>query len=193
MGKRFTEMNSQHQDFIRKQHIFFVGSAPLRSDGHVNVSPKGHAVLRILSPTEVAYLDLTGSGNETSAHVMENGRITFMFCAFEGSPLILRLYGTGRIVLPDTDEWRAMIGQFDWIPGARQIVRATIHRVQTSCGYAVPFFDYVDERDTLERFALQTGEVELENYRREKNAVSIDGLATPIGLHAKPTEDPTVG
>lgn len=182
MGKLFSQIEPQHEAFIKKQRIFFVGSAPLDSEGHVNISPKGHDVLRIFSPSEVAYLDLTGSGNETSAHLIDNGRITFMFIAFEGAPMILRLYGKGRVVLPETPEWEALIGHFDPLPGARQIICATIDAVKTSCGFSVPFFDYVDERNTLQKWAAQQGEDGLTAYRQEKNSVSMDGIVTPIGL-----------
>jgi hypothetical protein len=181
MGKFFTSILPEHEAFIRKQHIFFVGSAPLKEDGHVNLSPKGHDALRIFSPTEVAYLDLTGSGNETSAHLLENGRITFMFIALEGQPMILRLYGTGRVVLPGSDEWETLAPHFEMMPGARQIIAATLHAVQTSCGYSVPYFSYEGDRDTLQRWADTKGEEGLIAYRQEKNSVSMDGLVTPIG------------
>jgi hypothetical protein len=181
MGKQFDALLPEHEDFIGKQRLFFVGSAPLSEEGHVNLSPKGHDVLRIMSPTEIAYLDLTGSGNETSAHTAENGRITIMFCAFEGAPLILRVYGTGRVILPETPEWDQLIPQFELLPGARQIIYITLHKVQTSCGYAVPNFSYAGERETLKRWAEQKGEEGLEQYQREKNSVSLDGKLTPIG------------
>jgi hypothetical protein len=181
MGKQFDVLLPEHEDFIRKQRIFFVGSAPLSEEGHVNLSPKGHDVLRIMSPTEIAYLDLTGSGNETSAHIAENGRITLMFCAFEGPPLILRGYGTGHVILPASPEWDRLIPQFELLPGARQIIYITLHKVQTSCGYAVPNFSYSGDRETLQRWAVQKGEEGLEQYHREKNRLSLDGLLTPMG------------
>lgn len=181
MGKLFTAILPEHEAFIQKQRLFFVGTAPLRADGHVNISPKGYDVFRILSPTEVAYLDLTGSGNETSAHVLENGRITFMFVAFEGAPIILRLYGTGRVVLPGTQEWEALAPYFEMYPGARQIVCASLQAVKTSCGFSVPFFNYAGERELLKNWAENKGN-RLNDYHMEKNAVSMDGLATPLGL-----------
>jgi hypothetical protein len=187
MGKLFDAISPEHAAFIRKQHIFFVGSAPLAADGHVNLSPKGHDVLRIFSPTQVGYLDLTGSGNETSAHLMENGRMTFMFVAFDGAPMILRLYGTGRVVLPDTPEWEALVPHFDMLPGARQIIMADLHAVKTSCGFSIPFYDYTGERDTLKKWAVQRGD-SLVDYHREKNTVSMDGLLTPIGSRLKGNE-----
>lgn len=181
MANQYPHILPEHEEFIKNQHVFFVGSAPTYSDGHVNVSPKGYNSLRILSSTEVAYLDLTGSGNETSAHVEENGRITFMFCAFSGNPLILRLFGTGQAILPGTREWNQLIQHFDMMPGARQIIYAKIHLVQTSCGYGVPLMEYTKERDTLHRWAEKKGEDGLKEYRKDKNSVTIDGLPTPIG------------
>lgn len=187
MGKQFPALLPEHEDFIRRQHVFFVGSAPLSAEGHVNLSPKGHDALRVLSPSRVAYLDLTGSGNETSAHIRENGRITVMFCAFEGPPNVLRLYGSGTVVLPESPDWGELYPLFPPLPGARQIIAVDVHKVQTSCGYAVPFMDYGGERETLQRWALQKGEDGLEQYRLEKNSRSIDGLPTPLGLHAAST------
>jgi hypothetical protein len=166
--------------WIGEQHVFFVASAPLSGEGHINLSPKGRDCLRVLSPNKVAYLDMTGSGNETSAHLKENGRITFMFCSFETAPRILRLYGTGRVVVRDTPEWNDMIGDFTLLSGARQIIVADIHNVQTSCGFAVPFMDYVSERDTLEKWADNKGEEGLIAYHCEKNFKSIDGLPTHL-------------
>jgi hypothetical protein len=181
MGKLFSTILPEHEQFIRKQRIFFVGSAPLSAEGHVNLSPKGHDVLRIFSPSEVAYLDLTGSGNETSAHLKENGRITLMFMAVEGPPMILRLYGEGRVVLPDTSQWEEISKHFELLPGARQIIYVNVHEVKISCGYSVPFFSYSGERNTLQQWADKKGEEGLVEYRREKNFISMDGIVTPIG------------
>lgn len=180
MAKVIESIDESVQKFIAKQHMFFVATAP-NEGGHVNVSPKGYDSFRILSPHRVAYLDLTGSGNETSAHLHQNGRITFMFCAFEGAPNILRLFGQGRVILPDTPEWDELIGQFTPTLGARQIIVAEIDRVQTSCGYSIPFFDYKGERETLVKWAENKGEDGLEEYHAQKNVCSIDGLVTPIG------------
>ncbi len=179
MAKVYDLITDQLRDFIDAQHLFFVATAP-REGGHVNLSPKGLDCFRVFSPTQVAYLDLTGSGNETSAHLQENGRITFMFCAFEGAPNILRLYGIGRTVLPDAAEWAELSQHFTLYPGARQIIVAEIDRVQTSCGYAVPLMDYVSERETLIKWAETKGENGLETYRQQKNVRSIDALPTPI-------------
>ncbi|QMV41960.1 pyridoxamine 5'-phosphate oxidase family protein [Cohnella cholangitidis] len=181
MGKQFTALLPVHEEFIAKQRIFFVGSAPLSEDGHVNISPKGYDTLRVLSANRVAYLDMTGSGNETSAHIRENGRVTVMFCAFEGPPNILRLYGTGTVVLPGSPEWNELYPKFSPIPGARQIIILDFDIVQTSCGYSIPFMDYSGERETLSRWADQKGEDGLKQYWKDKNTTSIDGLPTPIG------------
>lgn len=187
MAKFYESLNDDLTAFIAHQHIFFVASAPLTAEGHVNLSPKGHDCLRILSPNRAAYLDLTGSGNETSAHVRENGRLTFMFCAFDGPPRILRLFGQGHAVLPQDAKWNELSVLFPSILGTRQIMVIDIQQVQTSCGYAVPLFDYVAERDTLIRWAEVKGEEGLEAYWREKNACSMDGLPTPLGLSLEET------
>ncbi len=166
-------------DFIRQQPLFFVASAPLDPHGHVNLSPKGLDCLRILDPHTVAYLDLTGSGNETAAHLAENGRITLMFCAFADPPKILRLYGRGHAVIPDAPQWPSLSAQFPAYPGTRQIIVAEIERVQTSCGYAVPLMDLVAQRPTLIRWAEAKGPDGIAAYQREKNTTSIDGLPAP--------------
>ena len=183
MAKFYETMSPNIQEFIHAQHMFFVASAPLDGSGHVNVSPKGKDSFRIFSETQVAYMDLTGSGNETSAHVSEdgNGRITIMFCAFDGPPNIVRLFGKGRAVLPVDPEWDNLIAHFTPQLGTRQIIVVDLHMVQTSCGYAVPFMDYVGERDTLDRWAEAKGEEGIVEYRREKNSFSIDKLPTPLG------------
>lgn len=181
MAKFFDHINDDQAKFIARQHIFFVATAPLGEEGHVNLSPKGMDSFRVLAPNRVAYLDLTGSGNETSAHLMENGRVTFMWCAFEGAPLIMRLYGTGGVALPNSDAWDELAPHFTLIPGARQIVYAEIDKVQTSCGFAVPRMDFREDRQTLVDWAEKKGDDELIDYRRKKNACSIDDLPTPLG------------
>ncbi|GAA0137107.1 pyridoxamine 5'-phosphate oxidase family protein [Paenibacillus sp. YSY-4.3] len=181
MGKQFPAMLPEHMTFIRNQHLFFVGTAPMSENGHVNLSPKGYDSFRVLSESKVAYLDLTGSGNETSAHLEENGRITIMFCAFQGPPNILRLYGKGTVILPEDSNWEELYGVFDPLPGVRQIITVDIHKVQTSCGYSVPFMAYEKERDTLRRWAEQKGEEGLHSYWREKNMSSLDQLPTSLG------------
>lgn len=158
--------------------MFFVATAPLAQDGRVNLSPKGLDTFRILALDRVAYLDLTGSGNETAAHVAENGRITFLFCAFSGKPKILRLYGRGRVVGLQDAEWAELTAHFPEIPGGRQVIVVDLHRVATSCGFGIPLYDYRGQRDTLVRWAEAKGEDGLATYRREKNARSLDGLPT---------------
>lgn len=180
MAQTFDSITPPLASFIQAQPLFFVASAPLAEDGHINVSPKGLDTLRILNPSQVAYLDLTGSGNETSAHLAENGRVTFMFCAFTGRPQILRLYGRGKVVLPTDNEWAELRPLFPDQPGARQIIVADITRVQTSCGYGVPLMETIGQRDTLERWAAAKGEDGLAAYQRAKNTVSLDGLPTPL-------------
>lgn len=180
MAKVHEKITPEFREWIARQHVFFVASAPLSGDGHVNLSPKGHDCLRVLDERTVAYLDLTGSGNETSAHVAENGRITLMWCAFEGPPQILRLYGRGEVALPGSERWEELSGLFDPMPGARQIIVNHVERVQTSCGFAVPFMDYREERETLIRYAVNKGEDGMREYRAEKNMRSMDGLPMPL-------------
>jgi hypothetical protein len=181
MGKQFERIEPLHREFIERQRIFFNASAA--PEGHVNVSPRDGAALRILTPNSVVYLDRTGSGNETAAHLLADGRLTLMFCAFEGPPMILRLYGKGRILPRRSSEYDALlVSHFDNAepPGARQMVLLDIDLVQTSCGFGVPLFDYAGERTQLIRWAESKGESGLEDYRRQKNTRSIDGL--PTGL-----------
>ncbi|GAB6042864.1 pyridoxamine 5'-phosphate oxidase family protein [Endothiovibrio diazotrophicus] len=166
-------------EWIGRQPLFFVASAPLAGDGHVNLSPRGLDSFRVLDERRVAWLDLTGSGNETAAHLAENGRVTVMFCAFEGEPRILRLYGRGRVVLRGSGRWEALAGLFPALPGVRQIVEVEVARVQTSCGYGVPLMDYRGERSRLLDWAGKKGEEGVLEYRKKNNAVSIDGLIAP--------------
>lgn len=182
MGKVFDSISDSQQAFIAAQQMFFVASSPLSAEGHVNLSPKGLDCFRVLTPNRVAYLDLTGSGNETSAHLHENSRITLMFCAVAGSPMILRLYGLGATVLPGSRQWTELRPLFGAYSGARQIIVAEISRVQASCGFAVPTYEYTGQRDTLIRWADAKGDEGLATYQREQNACSIDGLVTPLSL-----------
>lgn len=181
MARTYPLITDVLRSFIEAQQMFFVATAPLAADGHVNMSPKGMDSLRVLGPMQIAYIDLTGSGNETSAHIEENGRITFMFCAYDGPPSILRLYGEGKTILPGSDAWAELTPLFPNHPGARQIIFAEITRVQTSCGFAVPLYEYQGQRDTLVRWAESTGEEKIQDYRAEKNVCSIDGLRTALG------------
>lgn len=185
MGKFYDSITNTLKAFIEEQHMFFVASAPLSADGHVNLSPKGMDSFRVLGTHQVAYLDFIGSGNETSAHVLENGRITFMWCAFKGKPDIVRLYGTGRVILPDSAEWETLSPLFPVYDGARQIILADIHKTQTSCGYGVPLMEFVADRDTMLRWADAKGPEGREKYVAEKNVTSLDGLPTPLGLSLK--------
>jgi hypothetical protein len=181
VARQFPRIEPLQREFIQRQRIFFTASAA--ADGRVNVSPRGTEALRVLGTNSVAYLDLTGSGNETAAHLRATGRMTIMFCAFEGPPMILRLYGRGRILRRGSPEYTELLatefGNSEPL-GARQIVTLDIDLVQTSCGYGVPLFDYRGERDTLSRWAEAKGREGVEQYQREKNVRSIDGL--PTGL-----------
>ena len=177
MGKRYDGLDERLQDFIGRQHVFFVGTAPTAADGHLNLSPKGMDTFRILGPRAVAYLDLTGSGIETVAHLRENGRITLMFCAFEGRPMILRLHGRGRAVEPGDGEWADLIARFPEYPGIRSVILVELERIADSCGYAVPNYEYRGERSQLLAWSDHKGPEGIEDYRRTTNAASIDGLA----------------
>lgn len=181
MAKQFASIEPALRDFIERQHIFFVASAT--ADSRVNVSPKGLDALRVLDANHVVYLDHTGSGSETAAHLKADGRLTIMFCAFEGAPMILRLYGRGHVLRRGGEEYAGLLAEkFGGVEpmGARQMVMLDIDLVQTSCGYAVPNYDYRQERPGLTRWAESKGEDGLDAYRREKNVRSIDGL--PTGL-----------
>lgn len=182
MGKLHDFIKPAHKEFIDKQHIFFVSTSPLSSEGRVNLSPKGLDCFNILSETQVGYMDLISSGNETSAHTLENGRITFMFCSFEGSPQILRLYGKGFTVLPGSSEWEQYAPHFKLYPSTRQLIIATIDLVQTSCGFGVPLFNYTGERDIHFEWASKKGEDGLAEYLQQNNLKSLDNLPTNWGL-----------
>ena len=176
MARVFEQIDDSLAEWIRKQHLFFVATAPLAGDGHVNCSPKGLDAFAVLGPTTVAYLDLTGSGAETIAHVRENGRIVIMFCAFDGAPRIVRLHGTGTIVEPHMPEFAALQSVLPTLPGARSIVKIDVSRVADSCGFAVPLYDYVGERDTLIRWSENKGPEGIATYQHRKNVTSLDGL-----------------
>lgn len=186
MGKQFASIEPSHRAFIERQHIFFTASVAL--EGRVNISPKDGAALRVLNENRVAYLDVTGSGNETAAHLRLDGRLTLMFCAFEGAPMILRLYGRGRVLARGSEEYVELLrSAFDnqERAGARQIILLDVELVQTSCGYGIPLFDYVEDRATLTRWAEAKGEEGLEEYWQLKNASSIDGFPTGIAESLK--------
>lgn len=180
MGQQFPALEDKHTAFIAAQKIFFVASAA--PTGRVNVSPKGMDTFRVLNPNKVAYLDVTGSGNETMAHLAAtpDRRLTIMFCAFDGMPVILRLYGRGTSLAHGTDEYRALAAQFPDLPGARQIVTQEVDLVQTSCGMAVPLYTFDAHRENLNRWADGKGREGIRKYWRLKNTKSIDGLSTGI-------------
>jgi len=182
MGKFHDFISEDHKAFIEKQHIFFTATAPLSSDGHVNLSPKGLDCFKVLSPNRVAYMDLISSGNETSAHTLENGRITFMFCSFDKTPLILRLYGKAATVLRSSEEWKTLSEHFTIYTSTRQIIVADIKKVQTSCGFGVPFFEFKGDRDIHFEWAEKKGPEGLDDYVNKKNLMSMDGLPTPLLL-----------
>ena len=174
----FTEIKKREQQFIESQKMFFVATAPKK--GRINLSPKGMDTFRVLDKNRVLWLNLTGSGNETAAHLLEDNRITIMFCAFNGSPNILRLYGTATAIHPKDDEWKNVVSLFPEIPGTRQIFDVHIQSVQTSCGMAVPFYDFVDHRNQLLDWAKEKGTEKIEEYWKERNSTSIDN--TPTGI-----------
>jgi Pyridoxamine 5'-phosphate oxidase len=178
MGKHSDTISEPLQRFIARQKLFFVATAA--AEGRVNVSPKGMDSLRVLAPSRVVWLNVTGSGNETAAHLLELNRITLMFCAFEGDPLILRLYGQAKVIHPRDVQWSELIELFPALPGARQLIDVTVELVQTSCGMAVPLFDFRDERSALNEWANKKGQAGIERYWQEKNQESLDGKPTEI-------------
>ncbi len=178
MAQRYSEIPEKLTAFIAAQKIFFVGTAT--SDSRVNISPKGMDSLRVINANRVIWLNATGSGNETAAHVQENPRMTLMFCAFDGDPLILRLYGQAKVVHQKDAEWNQLFSLLHPLPGARQIFDLSVDLVQTSCGMGVPFYDYVNEREQLNNWAEKKGQDGLKAYWEEKNQVSLDGKPTNI-------------
>jgi hypothetical protein len=176
MGKTHEEIDDSVRQFIEGQHLFFVATSPLHADGHVNVSPKGLDSLRILSPTQVGYVDYTGSGVETIAHVRENGRLTIMFCALEGRPSILRIYGKARVVEPGDSEFPPLVERFRVVAPVRSIIMLDVTRISDSCGFGVPHYSYVGEREQLVQWSERKGAEGLREYQRHKNAMSIDQL-----------------
>ena len=184
MGKRHEAIDDDLASFMQAQSVFFVATAPLAEDGHVNLSPKGIAgSFRVLGPHSVAYRDVTGSGAESTAHIRENGRVVLMFCAFEGRPRIVRLHGRGSIARPGDDRWTSLVEQFPPHDGTRSVVLVDVTRVSTSCGFGVPVLGPATERGLLDQWAARRGPDELAEYHRTRNAVSIDGLP------ALPTSD----
>ncbi|HHH42871.1 MAG TPA: pyridoxamine 5'-phosphate oxidase family protein [Gammaproteobacteria bacterium] len=178
MGQKYSAISEKLKQFIEDQKIFFVGTAT--ADSRVNISPKGMDSLRVLDQNRVVWLNVTGSGNETSAHIQESPRMTIMFAAFEGNPMILRIYGNARVIHKNDQKWDELFSLFNPIPGARQIFDLEVDLVQTSCGMAVPFFDYIGERDQLKNWAIKKGQEGLKEYWEQKNQLSLDGKPTNI-------------
>ncbi|WP_208347580.1 pyridoxamine 5'-phosphate oxidase family protein [Pseudaestuariivita rosea] len=178
MAKQFSEIEAPHQRFIEDQHLFFVGTAA--AGGRVNVSPKGMDSLRVLGPNRIAWLNLTGSGNETAGHLLDTPRMTLMWCSFTTRPMILRVYGTARTLHPRDADWGGLYDHFPPSFAARQIYDLSVDLVQTSCGYSIPFFDYTGPRDTLEKWAEDRGPEAIRTYWADRNTTTIDGMPTDI-------------
>ena len=178
MAKQFNALTDDHRGFIKASHLFFVATAA--ADGRVNVSPKGMDCLRVLGPNRIAWLNVTGSGNETAGHLKSVNRMTLMWAGFEKRPLILRAYGTARTLHPRDDGWDALAADLPALPGARQIYDVNVEMVQTSCGFAVPYFDFAGERDTLRSWAEDKGDDGLYAFQDAKNRTTIDGAPTGI-------------
>ena len=176
MGKVYQKLDERLIAFIQKQKLFFVSTAALAQESLINISPKGYDSLRILDETTVAYIDLTGSGAETIAHLKENQRITFLFCAFEGPPKLVRLHGKGEVLERDTPAFESLKHLFPNYVSARSIIKVSVHRISDSCGYTVPLYDFKEDRDTMHKWAANKGEAALVDYRKEKNSKSLDGL-----------------
>jgi hypothetical protein len=178
MSKIYTKITTRLQKFIEAQKIFFVATAP--NSGRINLSPKGMDSFRVIDENRVLWLNVTGSGNETAAHLLENDRITIMFCSYEGAPNILRLYGKGKEIKEGDTSWNELISLFPKTPGTRQIFDITIETAQTSCGMSIPFFEYKGERNELNDWAKEKGKEGIKQYWEDKNQTSIDGLPTNI-------------
>ncbi|MGI9022176.1 MAG: pyridoxamine 5'-phosphate oxidase family protein [Acidimicrobiales bacterium] len=176
MGRVYESIDERLEAFLGRQHVFFVSTAPLDADGLVNLSPKGLDTFAVVGPHRVVYLDLTGSGVETIAHLRENGRIVVMFCAFDGPPRIVRLHGRGSVVVPGNPTFDDLAGRFPARPGIRSVIDVDVTRIADSCGYAVPLMEFTAERSRLDEWAQRRGPEGLEEYRSEKNATSLDGL-----------------
>lgn len=176
MGQVLSEIPGDLKEWVAEQQMFFVATAPLSLQGHVNCSPKGIDSLRILGPKKVVYQDLTGSGIETIAHIRENNRLVIMLCAFEGPPRIVRFYGRGSYCTPGSDDFEEYSRLFPERIDCRAFIVMDVTRVSTSCGFAVPLYDHVGQRDVLDKSAERKGEEGLAKYRKKKNARSIDGL-----------------
>ncbi|HAG84606.1 MAG TPA: pyridoxamine 5'-phosphate oxidase [Cyanobacteria bacterium UBA12227] len=178
MAKFYSDINPSLQTFIKEQKVFFTATVP--RNGRINLSPKGIDTFRCIDPKTVGYLDLTGSGNETSAHLQDDSRMTIMFCSFSEQPLILRLYGQGKVIRPRDTEWATFYSLFTPLPGERQIIILDVESVQTSCGFGVPIYEFKEERKTLIEWADKKGKQGIHDYWEAKNIKSIDGLPTKL-------------
>lgn len=178
MADFYKKLEEKHCDFIKKQLMFTVASAP--NEGRVNVSPKGMESFKIIDENTVAYLDLVGSANETAAHILDNGRITIMFMSFDRNPLILRIFGKGEALQKNSKEFKKLISEFPKTAGVRQIIRTNIESVSTSCGYGVPVMDNPKTRETMAKWHASKDKQSLKDYQRENNLKSIDGLDTGL-------------
>ena len=178
MAKQYEVLSEAHLAFIEAQKVFFTGTST--ADSRINVSPKGMDAFRVLCSNRVLWLNLTGSGNETSAHIQHGKRMTIMFCAFEGAPLILRLYGSARVIHQNDADWQEIYSHFEPLPGARQIFDLSVDMVQTSCGMGVPLYTYNGDRSMLKEWAAKKGEEGLQQYWENKNQSSIDNIPTHI-------------
>ncbi|MBN8246355.1 MAG: pyridoxamine 5'-phosphate oxidase family protein [Verrucomicrobia bacterium] len=176
MGSVLEEITPELQEWIAAQKLFFVATAPLSAEGHINASPKGGDSFRVLGPRRVAYLDFTGSGAETIAHLRENGRIVVMFCAFTGAPRIVRLHGRGEVVREGHAEFDALLALFPPNPGSRSVIRIEVDRIGSSCGFAVPEYAFERQRDVLDAWAVKQGPDGVTAYQARKNVRSLDGL-----------------
>lgn len=178
MGKQFNSINEKHREMIAKQKIFFVATAP--KSGKINLSPKGSDSFRVLGDNRVTWLNLTGSGNETAAHLLEDDRMTIMFCSFDQEPQILRLYGRAKAIHPRDPEWNELLSHFPEFPGPRQVIDMQVEMVQTSCGFAVPVYEFVKEREKLHDWAKARGPEGVKKYWQSDNSTSLDGKPTGI-------------
>jgi len=176
MGKEYTKIDDPIQRWMNRQHMFFVSTAPLQSDGLVNCSPKGLASLIVLDSHTLAYADIGGSGIETVAHLKENGRITLMMCAFEGPPKIYRFYGHGDVIEPQQPEFNEILAKFPRMPAVRNIIVINVDRIIDSCGHGVPLYEFKQQRDSFDNYFADKTDDFLRDYRRGKNATSLDGL-----------------
>lgn len=176
MGKEYTEFDERLQDWIGRQHVFFVSTAPSAADGLINCSPKGLDCLRVTGPRQIAYVDTGGSGIETVAHIKENGRVTIMLCAFEGPPKIFRFYGLGHVLEPHDEGFEEMLAKFPEMPAARNIISVDVERIIDSCGFGVPLYEFKKHRDSLDNYFSKQSEEDISKYRRDRNSESLEGM-----------------